>query len=48
MPKNNLNKQPTGMPKSGPMGHGGGMRGKGEKAKDFKGTMKKLLKYQKH
>ena len=27
----------------GPMGHG--MRGGGEKAKDFKGTMKKLLNY---
>ena len=45
MSKDNLNKQPAGMPKAGPMGHGGGMRGKGEKAKDFKGTMKKLLKY---
>ena len=27
----------------GPMGHG--MRGGGEKAKDFKGTMKKLFNY---
>ena len=27
----------------GPMGHG--MRGGGEKAKDFKGTMKKLFDY---
>jgi ATP-binding cassette subfamily B multidrug efflux pump len=30
----------------GPMGHGpGGMMGGGEKARDFKGTMKKLAKY---
>ena len=30
----------------GPMGHGGGMRPV-EKAKDFKGTLKKLVKYMK-
>ena len=29
----------------GPMGRGHGMRGAGEKAKDFKGTMKQLLRY---
>lgn len=35
------------MPKRGPMGHGHGM-GAVEKAKDFKGTMKKLLSYLGH
>lgn len=29
----------------GPMGHGPGAMGAGEKAKDFKGTMKKLMAY---
>ena len=29
----------------GPMGGGHGRMGTGEKAKDFKGTMKKLLSY---
>ena len=29
----------------GPMGHGAGAMGAGEKAKDFKGTMKKLMAY---
>ena len=29
----------------GPMGRGHGMRGAGEKAKDFNGTMKQLLRY---
>ena len=33
-----------GMPR-GPMGGGRGMRGPAEKAKDFKGTMKKLMSY---
>ena len=33
-----------GMPR-GPMGGGRGMRGPAEKAKDFKGTMKKLMAY---
>ena len=31
----------------GPMGHGHGMAA-GEKAKDFKGSMKKLFKYMEH
>lgn len=42
----NKSTQPTQRPHGGPMGGGppGMLRG-GEKARDFKGTMKKLLKY---
>lgn len=35
----------TKRPARGPMGGGPGMRGRGEKAKDFKGSMKKIFQY---
>jgi len=38
-----MNKE-TRTPRRGPMGHGPGMRGATEKAKDFKGAMKRLFK----
>lgn len=37
----------SGQKRRGPMGHGHGMAS-GEKAKDFKGSMKKLFKYMEH
>lgn len=39
----NMHKPPMKRPMGGPMGHGGGIPG--EKAKNFKGTMKSLLGY---
>jgi ATP-binding cassette, subfamily B, multidrug efflux pump len=38
-------KQPMGRRGGGPMGPGGGMMQGGEKARNFKGTMKKLIKH---
>ncbi|MDF2673483.1 MAG: ABC-type multidrug transport system, ATPase and permease component [Clostridiales bacterium] len=40
-----INSQPKRGPRGGGMGPGGGMMQGGEKARDFKGTMKKLLDY---
>ena len=44
MSNDNMKEPKRGGPGRGPMGHGRGMM-PGEKAKDFKGTMKKLMSY---
>ena len=41
----NTKHNPKPTMRRGPMGGGHGMRGTGEKAKDFNGTMKQLLRY---
>src|SRR5665647_244512 len=38
-------RQTAGRQRGGPMGFGGGMQIQGEKARDFKGTLRKFLKY---
>lgn len=45
MSENNNKASKAPLRRGGPMGHGPGAMMKGEKARDFKGTMKKLIKY---
>ena len=45
MSNSNMKRMPGGPMKGGPMGHGHGRAAMGERANDFKGTMKQLIKY---
>ena len=42
MSNSNMKRMPGGPMKGGPMGHGHGRAAMGERANDFKGTMKQL------